>query len=111
MTEASRRMSLNSIRKRVTSEIIDELTIYVPAIGRMTPSGYGVAFSDPIKGTGWIFWYRDRRAFHTAGVYAREHRANGLDRSELSFSDTCQSFPDGDHAIRALVEHQGPKNK
>lgn len=89
------------------SVVVDELSIYLQAFGKMTEKGYGVAVTEPEGREGRIFWFRDRRAFVAAGQHAQEYRLSGMDRSELSFADQCEHFPDGDAAVRALLERRG----
>ena len=86
-------------------DVVDSLHIYTPAIGKMTPKGYGVALAHPIEQKGVICWFRDRRAYIDAGQDASARRQAGMDASELYLADELDIYPNGDDATRALLEY------
>ena len=89
-------------------EVVDSLHVYVPALGKMTSRGYGVALAHPLDRKGVICWYRNRQAYIAATQDADERRRAGMDASEFHFADDYETFPDGDAATRALLRYNHP---
>ena len=85
------------------TETAEPIHIYLPAVGRMTRRGYGVALTDPVRSEGVICWFRDRDAFLAAQAQAVEERTREDGRNELSFAVRRESFRNLSAAVRALV--------
>jgi len=81
----------------------EAIHLYLPAIGRMTAKGYGVALTDPIRGQGIICWYVDRQAFLTAEQQLRMGLTSRDDASELTLATHCTVYGSGQLAVQALL--------